>query len=163
MNSIRSLTLVAVALSAFAAGAQTPAAAPPDHDVHHPAGTAIAPPADPASRSAMMDEHMQAMQAMHAKMNAATTPAQRQALMAEHMALMQQGMALMGGMGPGAMGAGMGRGGMQRGAGMGAMPGGPAMPADMAERHKWMEKRMDMMQSMMQMMMDRMAAPAARP
>ena len=76
---------------------------------------------------------------------------------AEHMKLMQEGMAMMEGMGPGAMG-GMGMGGMR-----GAGPAGAAgAPMDMATRQQTMERRMEMMQSMMQMMMDRMGAPPAR-
>jgi len=98
---------------------------------------------------AQMDTHMKAMQAMHDKMAAARTPEERQALMAEHMKLMQEGMAMMGGMGPGM--------------GMGTMPGGKSKPGGAMSpqmRQQMMEKRMDMMQSMMQMMMDRMQAPA---
>jgi len=82
------------------------------------------------------------------KMAAARTPEERQALMAEHMKLMQEGMAMMGGMGPGM--------------GMGNMPGAKGKPGGAMSpqmRQQMMEKRMDMMQSMMQMMMDRMQAP----
>lgn len=108
---------------------------------------------------AMMDAHMAKMREMHEKMTrAAGTPQERQALMAEHMKLMHEGMAMMGGMGPGGIG-GMGMGGMR-----GMAPAGAASaPMDMATRHQMMEKRMEMMQSMMQMMMDRMGPPAARP
>jgi hypothetical protein len=66
------------------------------------------------------------MREMHDRMSRASTPQERQALMGEHMTLMQEGMALMGGMGPGGMGAiGMGRMG----------PAGAASgPMDMAAR-----------------------------
>jgi hypothetical protein len=89
-----------------------------------------------------MDEHMKAMREMHDKMMRAKTPEERNALMAEHRKLMQEGMAMMGEMGPGGMG---------------------AMGGDMATRQKMMEKRMEMMQSMMPMMMDCMPQAPAKP
>jgi hypothetical protein len=73
------------------------------------------------------------MRDMHEKMMNAKTPEERNKLRAEHMKAMQDGMAMMGGMSPGGMGA----------------------------RQQMMEKRMDMMQMMMKMMMDQTpAAPA---
>ncbi len=99
---------------------------------------------------AKMDERMVAMREMHEKMTRARTPEEKSALMAEHMKLMQDGMAMMGGMGPGAMG------------GMDGMKDKGPMSGDMA-MHGQMEKRMEMMQSMMQMMMDRMPQSPAKP
>ena len=143
MAYLHTLSTVVLSFAALGASAQTAA----DHAVHHPAGAASA--AAPAQdRMANMDTHMKAMEAMHDKMAAARTPEERQALMAEHMKLMQEGMAMMGGMGPGM--------------GMGNMPGAKGKPGGAMSpqmRQQMMEKRMDMMQSMMQMMMDRMQAP----
>jgi hypothetical protein len=139
MNSIRKISLAAALVAALSACAQNPSAPMP--------GMA-SPPAAMTERMSKMDAHMKAMSEMHDKMARARTPEERNALMADHMKLMQDGMAMMGGMGPGGM-RGMG--------GMGAMSG------DMAGHHQMMEKRMEMMQSMMQMMMDRMpAAPASK-
>ena len=100
---------------------------------------------------AQMDERMLAMREMHEKMKRARTPDEKSALMAEHMKLMQDGMAMMGGMGPGST---MGKGGMNDKA---------PMSGDMAMHGQMMEKRMEMMQSMMQMMMDRMPQSPAKP
>jgi len=111
------------------------------------------PMAGPGSPMARMDDHMMAMRAMHDRVSRARTPEERNALMAEQQKLMQEGMGMMGGMGPGAMG---GMGGM-----MGPGPG--PMAGDPAARQQWMEKRMEMMQSMMQMMMDRLPPPPAKP
>jgi hypothetical protein len=110
---------------------------------------------------AMMNAHMTKMREMHEKMSRAGTPQERQALMADHVKLMQEGMAMIGGMGPGGMGdkGSMGMGGMR---GMGPA-GAASAPMDMATRQQMMEKRMEMMQSMMQMMMDRMGSSPARP
>lgn len=83
-----------------------------------------------------MDAQMTDMQKMHEAMLAARTPEQRKALMARHAKMMQDGMKMLGDMSPG--------------------DGKGAMGCDMAERHRQMEKRLQMMQSMMQMMMDRM-------
>jgi hypothetical protein len=151
MTHSRTLSTLVLAFAALGASAQTTG----DHAAHHPAQGASAP-APAAERMAGMDAHMKAMQAMHDKMATARTPEERQALMAEHMKLMQDGMAMMGGMGPG-----MGMGGMPGGRGKPGMPGGAMTPQ---MRQQMMEKRMDMMQSMMQMMMDRMQAmpPASK-
>ncbi|MCB1982488.1 MAG: CopK family periplasmic copper-binding protein [Rhodoferax sp.] len=157
MAMIRSVSMAGMLALALAACAQNPAGpGGQDPAAHHPQGAAAAAAA-PADRMAMMDAHMKAMREMHERMSRAGTPQERQALMAEHMKLMQEGMAMMEGMGPGAMG-GMGMGGMR-----GAGPAGAAgAPMDMATRQQTMERRMEMMQSMMQMMMDRMGAPPAR-
>lgn len=148
MNSFRKISVATALIITLGACAQTPSA---------PAAGGMpgmtSPPAAMSERMAKMDAHMKAMREMHEKMARARTPEERNALMAEHQKLMQEGMALMGGMGPGGM---MGRGGM----GMGPMGGSPQA---MAERMQMMEKHMEMMQSMMQMMMDRVGPPAARP
>jgi hypothetical protein len=154
MTTLRTLVAAATVAVTLAACAQNPAAqSDQDHAAHHPPGTA-APASAPVDRMAMMDTHMKAMREMHEKMSRAGTPQERQALMADHMKLMEEGMAMMGGMGPGGMG--MGPGGMR---GMGPSNA----PMDLATRQRMMEKRMEMMQSMMQMMMDRMGPPAVRP
>ena len=160
MTTLRSIALAGALAFTLAACAQIPNS-PESQDSagHHPPGAASAASA-PADRMAMMDAHMKAMRQMHEKMSLVRTPEERNALMAEHMKLMQDGMAMMGGMGPGQM-AGMGGMGMGMG-GMGPM-GAAGAPMNMATRQQLMEKRMEMMQSMMQMMMDRMGAQAAKP
>ena len=162
MAIFRSRVLAGAAALALTACAQSPTSpGADDHAGHHPAGAA-APASAPADRMAMMDAHMAKMREMHEKMTrAAGTPQERQALMAEHMKLMHEGMAMMGGMGPGGM---VGKGGRGMGGMRGMAPAGAASaPMDMGTRHQMMEKRMEMMQSMMQMMMDRMGPPPARP
>jgi hypothetical protein len=137
------LFALAVAIAASAAIA----AQDDQHQAHHPAGSASAPPSAPKAMPgkakpdmARMDTQMKAMKDMHDKMMAAKTPEERNALMAEHMKTMQDGMSMMDGMSGGNMG---------------------SMKGDAASRQQMLDKRMDMMQSMMQMMMDRMpAAPA---
>lgn len=109
MTTLRTMALAGVLTFTLAACAQTPAApGSQDHAAHHPPAAGSSAPA-PADRMAMMDAHMKAMREMHDKMSRARTQEERNALMAEHMKLMQEGMAMMGGMGPGAMG---GMGGM---------------------------------------------------
>lgn len=151
MASIRTLAaLSSVALITSCATAPEPAsnqsakanANADEHASHHPAGAASAP----ATAAAPMQDRMRAMQEMHDKMMNAKTPEERQALMADHMKAMQDGVQMMEGMG-GAMG------------GMDAK----GMPADMAQRQRMMEGRMDMMQMMMSMMMQRMPASGAAP
>ena len=138
MISLRTFTIVAAAATLGLAGcAQTPF----DHAAHHPVAAPM-PMAGPGGAMAHMDEHMKAMREMHDKMMRAKTPEERNALMAEHKKLMQEGMAMMGGMGPGGM---------------------DAMGGDMATHQKMMEKRMEMMQSMMPMMMDCMTQAPAKP
>lgn len=94
------------------------------------------------------DQQMQAMQAMHSKMQASKTPRERNALMSEHRKAMQGGMAMMGRM----------KGSMQMPMqdGKGGMRGGK-LPAE----QDVMMRRMDMMDMMMQMMMDREALKPA--
>ena len=142
-----------IALSLVALGTTAWAAQHDGHKGHHPAGSTAAAKATPGSPDmARMDTQMQAMQAMHDKMMAASTPDARNALMAEHMKTMQDGMAMMKGMG----GKGM--------AGMGMTGADPkAKPADMAQRQRMMEQRMDMMQTMMEMMVDRLPPSPAKP
>jgi hypothetical protein len=145
MMSFRLVSIIAVTAALGLAGcAQT-------RDGHGAAATDQAMPlAGPGSRMARMDEHMMAMRAMHDRMSRARTPEERNALMAEQQKLMQEGMGMMGGIGPGAMGGMMG-------------PGTGPLVGDPAARQQWMEKRMEMMQSMMQMMMDRLPPPPAKP
>jgi hypothetical protein len=66
-----------------------------DHAAHHPSG----PGADPAAAKA--DQQMSLMREMHRKMQAAKTPQERTALMDEHMKAMQGGMSMMCDMGAG--------------------------------------------------------------
>ncbi|HUG24492.1 hypothetical protein [Piscinibacter sp.] len=151
MTFIRTIALATAVAAGLSACAQVPAssAAKSPGATTSMAGkpsTAGAP-----GQMAMMDSQMKAMHAMHEKMSSARTPAERNALMAEHHKLMQEGMSMMGGMGPGGMGAMMG---------MGGAPGATS-PADIAARQQMMEKHMEMMQSTMQMMMDRLPPPAA--
>ena len=119
---------------------------PEEHKTHHPENTLSSTVTvnktttgkmNP-NKMAAMDQHMKAMQAMHAKMMAAKNPQERQKLMAEHMKLMQGGMSMM------------------------KQMSGQSMNANMADRQQMMEKRMDMMQSMMQMMMDCMPPSATK-
>ena len=150
MKSLRTFSVAAAAATFGLVGcAQTPV----DHPAHHPEVNALASAAPMSMGSAngsmaQMDEHMKAMREMHEKMKRATTPEEKNALMAEHMKLMQDGMAMMGGVGPG---------------GMDDMKDKAPMSGGMAMHGQMMEKRMDMMQSMMQMMMDSMPQSPAKP
>ena len=155
MSNLRT-TVLAMLLAGTALGAAAQSAA--EHAQHHPAGAAaVATPPNAmgpgqTANMAGMEQHMQAMRAMHDRMAAASTPEERQALMAEHMKLMQDGMSMMK-----QMGAGMQAMGGQAGMGpTGGMAAGKGMPAGLAERHQLMEKRMEMMESMLQMMLDRL-------
>ncbi len=143
MPSIRTLLaltgvvfITACAATSGPGSSQSAAAKAAEHAGHHPAGAASAP-ASPAP------DRMKAMREMHDKMMSAKTPEEKQALMAEHMKAMQGGMQMMKGMGRG----------------MGAK----GMPDDMAQRHKMIEDRMDMMQMMMDMMMQRMPTSGVPP
>ena len=145
----------AIVFSLIAIGSSSGAAQHDGHTPHHPAGSTAAAKALPAKQSpdmARMDTQMQAMQAMHDKMMAATTPEARNALMAEHMKTLQDGMGMMKSMG-----------GMGTGKGMGGMPDPKAKPTDMTQRQHMMEQRLDMMQSMMEMMVDRLPPSPAKP
>ena len=146
MPSIRTpIAILGVALIAACATATEPVGTPgtaakaDEHAAHHPASAASAPAGAP------MQDRMKAMREMHDKMMSAKTPEERQALMAEHMKAMQDGMQMMKGMG-----------------GMGGMDA-KGMPADMAQRQRMMEARMDMMQVMMDMLMQRMLPPGTAP
>ena len=146
MKLVRTLP---IAFSLLALGTTAWAAQHDGHKAHHPAGSTAAAKATPGSPAmARMDTQMQAMQAMHDKMMAATTPEARNALMAEHMKTMQDGMGMMKSMG---------------GMGMGGMSDPKAKPADMAQRQRMMEQRMDMMQATMEMMVDRLPPSPAKP
>ena len=142
MKLVHSLSL---ALALTAIGTSTWAAQADQHKGHHPAGAASASASKATSgkagpEMARMDTQMKAMREMHEKMMAAKAPDERDALMAGHMKAMRDGMAMMNGMPAGGM---------------------SGMQGDMAEHHRMMEKRMEMMQATMQMMMDRLpAAPA---
>ena len=152
MKFVRTFPIV---FSLVAIGSTAWAAQHDGHKPHHPAGTAAADRTLPAKQSpdmARMDSQMQAMQAMHDKMMAATTPEARNALMAEHMKTMKDGMGMMKSMG----GKGMGKD-------TGGMSDPKAKPADMAQRQQMMEQRMDMMQGMMEMMVDRLPPSPAKP
>ena len=139
-----------------------PPKAEEDYSAHHPAGSAPAtatiqaapmPTSMPNPSPDALNRQLQAMEAMHQKMQAAQTPTERAALMSEHMKLMQSGMAMMGQM----------RGTAPAAAG--AMPGMSSMGGmgDMMGMHMQMERRMTMMEQMMQMMVDRLPADAKRP
>lgn len=141
MNALLKISIAAALATSCATGyAQAPVA----KDAA-PAAAAATPgmPMNMAgadARMAQMDQHTQAMGAMHEKMMAAKTPEERRALMVEHRKLMQAGMATMG----------TGNGGMRR------MHGNSPTAGDRDAHYQMMEKRMEMMESMMQMMVDRM-------
>jgi len=60
-------------------------------------------PGKSSAETARMDTQMKTMGEMHDRMMAAKTPEERSALMPEHMKAMQGGMTMMAGMAPGAM------------------------------------------------------------
>lgn len=97
MSSLRTLAaLAATALATACAspGAYTSAASPSAanaHAGHQPAAGAATP-------MSAMEPRMKAMHEMHAKMKNARTPEERSALMADHMLAMQGGMSMMKGM-----------------------------------------------------------------
>ncbi len=138
---------LAVATAAVGAWAQTAAQLDAQQKQHQAHVLATEQSSAPASgdKAAAMDNKMKAMAEMHQKMMAAKTPEENKALMAEHMKTMQEGMKAMG---------------MKGGEGMAVMPKKEPMAANMEERHRAMEKRLDMLEMMMQMAMDRMATPA---
>ncbi len=126
-----------------------PPKAEEDASAHHPEGSATATAAIqavpmPTPTPEAFHRQLQAMEAMHQKLQAARTPAKRAALMAEQMKLMQSGMAMMGQM---------------RNAAPAGAEGIPAM-GDMMGMHLQMERRMAMTEQMLQMMMDRLPTPA---
>jgi hypothetical protein len=134
MKTTLLVATVTLAASGFALAASP--ASVEEHAVHHP------PAAAAKEDAAKVDQQMNMMRDMHAKMLAAKTPEERAALMDDHMKAMQNGMAMMGSMN--------GKG-MRGGKGMGG-------------KHDMMARRMDMMEIMMQMMMDRegMKPPATK-
>lgn len=95
---MKTLSLIALAGS-LVLGA--PVFAEEAHHPEGAASAAKAPtPSQEAAKPSMkqMDASMMAMQEMHEKMMAAKTPEERSALMADHMKAMQGGMAMMGAM-----------------------------------------------------------------
>ncbi len=91
MTPIR--TLVALSVAALAGACASPGsvnAPPPSSAVADASAAAPMPPMEP---------RMKAMQDMHQKMMNAKTPEERSALMADHMKAMQGGMSMMKGMG----------------------------------------------------------------
>ncbi|MBC7733121.1 MAG: hypothetical protein H7306_14695 [Bacteriovorax sp.] len=91
MTPIR--TLVALSVAALAGACASPGTvnAPP------PSSTAVE--ASAGAPMPPMESRMKAMQEMHQKMMNAKTPEERSALMADHMKAMQGGMSMMKGMG----------------------------------------------------------------
>ena len=79
----------------------TPAFAEDAHHPEAAAKAAKNAPSKAVAKESMdkMDKQMMAMQEMHEKMMSAKTPEERSALMADHMKAMQGGMSMMGGMG----------------------------------------------------------------
>ena len=123
-----------------------------DHSALQPEGNAptaaaiqAAPMQTPAAEA--FNRQLQAMDAMHKKIQAARTPAKRAALLGEQTKLMQSGMAMMGQM---------------RSAAPAGAEGIPAM-GDMMGMYMQMERRMAMTEQMVQMMMDRLPPPAPAP
>ena len=109
-----------------------------------PTAAAIQAAPMPSPATEAFNRQLQAMDAMHQKMQAAKTPARRAALLDEHMKLMQSGMAMMAQM---------------RNAAPAGAEGIPAM-GDMMGRYMQLEQRMAMSEQMLQMMMDRLSVPA---
>ncbi len=74
------------------------AAEPVDHTKHHPASAKVDAAPESANKVSMqkMDDQIKAMHDMHEKMMNAKSPEERSALMADHMKAMQAGMAMMG-------------------------------------------------------------------
>ena len=90
MKTTPLVATLTLALTGFAVVA--PAAGTNDPAAHH------APVAAANEAAAKADRQMGAMRDLHAKMAAAKTPQERTALMDEHMKAMQGGMAMMGAM-----------------------------------------------------------------
>ena len=145
--SLRTIAITAAtATFALAGFAQAPAG----HTAHHPQAAASAAGGMPMADRAGMDEQMKAMHEMHEKMAQAKTPEERSAVMAEHMKAMQDGMRMMDGMsssGRGGMGGMKGMGDMN---GMQGMSGDMGARQQMMERR--MEMMQTMMQMMMDRM-----------
>ena len=92
-------TMALLGSTAWAEDAHHPEAAASAAKAPKAAATKAAP-AKPVAKESMkkMDQQMMDMRAMHDKMMNAKTPEERSALMTEHMKAMQGGMAMMGGM-----------------------------------------------------------------
>lgn len=125
-----------------------PPKAEEDHSALQPEGNApttvpiqAAPMQTPTPEA--FNRQLQAMKAVHQKIQAARTPAKRAALLDEQMKLMQSGMTMMAQM---------------RGAAPAGAEGIPAM-GDMMGMYLQMERRMAMTEQMVQMMVDRLPAP----
>ena len=99
---------------------------------------------DMKAQMEQMDEHMKAMQTLHARMASAGTPEERQQVMIAQRQEMQGCMAGM---------STMMQGGAMTG-GTGGMMHPHGKPADGDMQMQMMQKRMDMMQLMIQTMMD---------
>lgn len=121
---------------------EDPSALHPEDSAPATAVIQVAPMRTPAPDA--FNRQLQAMEAMHQKLQAARTPAKRAALLDEQLKLMQSGMAMMAQM---------------RSAAPAGAEGIPAM-GDMMGMHMQMERRMAMTEQMMQMMVDRLPAPA---
>ncbi len=114
-----------------------------------------APPPTPASavqrqsstadneRLEQMQARMKLLQEQMRRIREAKTPAERSKLLREHMHTMLEQMRAMRSMG---------------GSMMSGMMGGGNTTATPAERHQWMQDRLDMMQMMMEQMMGQMQA-----
>lgn len=122
---------------------EDPSALHPEDSAPATAVIQVAPMRTPAPDA--FNRQLQAMEAMHQKLQAARTPAKRAALLDEQMKLMQSGMAMMAQM---------------RSAAAAGAEGSPAM-GDMMGMHLQMERRMAMTEQMIQLMLDRMSAPAS--
>ena len=81
-------TAAVIVLAGCANNPGAPSKQVEEHAVHHPDQA-------PKVEAAKVDQQMKAMQDMHKKMQSAKTPAERSALMKEHMKAMQDGMAMM--------------------------------------------------------------------
>lgn len=89
---MKKLILITAALMSLASCSSFPGAGAKkadEHAAHHPANPAA------KADAAKVDEQMKLMQDMHQKMKAAKTPAERSALMKDHMSAMQGGMNMM--------------------------------------------------------------------
>jgi hypothetical protein len=137
-SAARSTVLALASFAALPVFAATPADA---RAAHHPAAAA----SQPSAEVERFNDQMATMQAMHEKMMAARTPDGRSALMKDHMKAMQDGMAMMGQM-PGGMG-GMGAGRMPMDGARKPMvkDGTPAEHDAMHRRMYMMEMMMQMM------------------
>jgi hypothetical protein len=149
-----------------------------EHGAHHPevaTPSAAQTPAQGMSATAgpRMQDNMQKMQELMAKIHASKNAVERKQLLQQHSKAMLDQMDMMRGMGSGAggmMGSGMKMGGGMQG-GAGAAPGtkgGPPMDEGMMKQmmmnHQAMQGRMDMMEMMVgQMLQNQEAQQDAKP